>query len=110
MRAAARKDSLLKFTNLLRNVNQDCLTEACFNLKQTAAVGVDGVTWQECESNVEVNIADLLDRIQRGAYRVKPCVEAGFPNRMADSGYIGHRLFGRPDRPASGAVGRAEHL
>jgi hypothetical protein len=45
VREAARKDSRLRFTALLHHVNEDCLREAFFNLKKTAAVGVDGVTW-----------------------------------------------------------------
>jgi hypothetical protein len=32
VREAARKDSTLKFTALLHHVNEDCLTEAFFNL------------------------------------------------------------------------------
>ena len=31
VREAARKDSKLRFTNLLHHVNEDCLTEAFFN-------------------------------------------------------------------------------
>jgi group II intron reverse transcriptase/maturase len=72
VREAARLDSTLKFTALLHHVNEDCLTEAFFNLKKTAAVGVDGVTWHEYERNVEAHIADLHGRIHRGAYRAKP--------------------------------------
>ena len=79
VREAARKDSTLKFTALLHHVNKDCLTEAFFNLKKTAAVGVDGVTWHEYERNVEANIADLHDRIHRGAYRAKPSRRAWIP-------------------------------
>ncbi len=79
VREAARKDSTLKFTALLHHVNEGCLTEAFFNLKKTAAVGVDGVTWHEYERNVEVNIADLHGRIHRGAYRAKPSLRAWIP-------------------------------
>ena len=42
------------------------------DLKKTVAVGVDGVTWHEYEREVGANIADLHDRIHRGAYRAKP--------------------------------------
>ncbi len=72
VREAARKDGTLKFTALLHHVNEDCLTEAFFNLKKTVAVGIDGVTWHEYERNLEANIADLHDRIHRRAYRAKP--------------------------------------
>jgi hypothetical protein len=72
VREAARRDSTLKFTALLHHVNEDCLTEAFFQLKKSAAVGVDGVTWHEYERNLEANIVDLHGRIHRGAYRAKP--------------------------------------
>lgn len=79
VRKAAREDSQLKFVNLLHHVNVDCLTAAFFNLKKTAAVGVDGVTWHDYEQNLEVNIADLHGRIHRGAYRAQPCRRAWIP-------------------------------
>ncbi|UCC32316.1 MAG: group II intron reverse transcriptase/maturase, partial [Phycisphaerales bacterium] len=72
VREAARKDRVLRFTALLHHVNEECLTEGFFNLKKMAAVGVDGVTWHEYEQNLEANIADLHDRIHRGAYRAQP--------------------------------------
>jgi hypothetical protein len=72
VREAARKDSTLKFTALLHHVSEDCLTEAFYNLKKSAAVGVDGVTWHDYEQNLEANIADLHGRIHRGAYRALP--------------------------------------
>jgi RNA-directed DNA polymerase len=79
VREAARQDSTLKFTALLHHVNEDCLTEAFFNLKRTAAVGVDGVTWHEYERNLEANLADLHDRIHRGAYRAQPSRRVWIP-------------------------------
>jgi RNA-directed DNA polymerase len=44
VRESARNNRELKFTALLHHVNEDLLTEAFFNLKKTAAVGVDEVT------------------------------------------------------------------
>ncbi len=79
VREAARQDSTLRFTALLHHVNEECLTEAFFNLKKTAAVGVDAVTWQEYEQQVEARIADLHDRIHRGAYRAKPSRRVWIP-------------------------------
>ena len=79
VREAARKDSTLKFTALLHHVNEDSLAEAFYALKTTAAVGVDGVTWQEYERDVEANIADLHGRIHRGAYRARPSLRVWIP-------------------------------
>ncbi len=79
VREAARRDSTLKFTNLLHHVSEDCLLEAFFDLKKSAAAGVDGVTWRDYEQNVEANIIDLHDRIHRGAYRAKPSRRVWIP-------------------------------
>jgi RNA-directed DNA polymerase len=79
VREAARKDSTLKFTALLHHADEDCLREAFFNLKKSAAVGVDGVTWREYEQDLEANIADLHDRIHRGAYRARPSRRVWIP-------------------------------
>ena len=49
VRDAARKDGKLRFTALLHHVNEGSLSEAFFQLKKTAAVGVDKVTWHEYE-------------------------------------------------------------
>jgi len=79
VREAARKDSKLKFTALLHHVNEACLIEAFYNLKKTAAVGVDGVTWHEYERDLETNIPDLHGRIHRGAYRAQPSRRTWIP-------------------------------
>ncbi|MEZ6033712.1 MAG: group II intron reverse transcriptase/maturase [Planctomycetaceae bacterium] len=79
VREAARQDSTLRFTALLHHVNFDCLYAAFFNLKKTAAVGVDEVTWHEYEQNVEAHINDLHERIHRGAYRAKPSLRIHIP-------------------------------
>jgi group II intron reverse transcriptase/maturase len=79
VREAARKDGRLKFTALLHHVDEDCLTESFYQLKRTAAVGIDQVTWHDYELNLEANITDLHDRIHRGAYRAKPSRRVWIP-------------------------------
>ena len=37
-----------------------------------SVLGVDGVTWQEYERDVEDRVVDLHGRVHRGAYRAKP--------------------------------------
>jgi len=79
VREAARKDSQLKFTALLHHINEDCLREAFLNVKRHAAVGIDEVTWQDYEEDLEANIVDLHERIHRGAYRAKPSLRVRIP-------------------------------
>ena len=48
------------------------LWTAFFALKRKAAPGVDGVTWQDYEADLEPNLEDLHGRVQRGVYRPQP--------------------------------------
>lgn len=61
-----------RFTTLLHHVNVDLLRASFHALKKNAAPGVDGVTWQEYENGLEDRLADLKDRVHRGAYRAQP--------------------------------------
>jgi len=72
VREAARAKPELKFTSLLHHINEALLYEAFFDLKKTAAVGIDEVTWHDYEQDLEDHIPDLHGRIHRGAYRAKP--------------------------------------
>jgi len=72
VRQAARQRKKEKFTALLHHVTIDLLRDAFLALKRRAAPGVDGVTWQDYEASLEVNLLDLHDRVHRGAYRALP--------------------------------------
>lgn len=72
VREAAHRDRSLKFTALLHHIGPELLTSSFYDLKKTAAVGVDGVTWHEYGQDLEARIADLHGRIHRGAFRAKP--------------------------------------
>jgi len=72
VRQAARQRRKERFTALLHHVNADTLRTAFFALKRKAAPGVDGVTWQDYEADLEPNLEDLHGRVHRGAYRPQP--------------------------------------
>ena len=72
VRQAARQRKKERFTALLHQVNVDTLQTAFYALKRKAAAGVDGVTWQDYEVNLERNLEDLCGRVHRGAYRPHP--------------------------------------
>ncbi|EMI41568.1 group II intron reverse transcriptase/maturase [Rhodopirellula sp. SWK7] len=73
IRQAACRDKELRFTSLWHHVyNVDRLRKAYFKLKRKAAAGVDDVTWEQYGEELEDNLHDLSQRLQRGAYRAKP--------------------------------------
>jgi hypothetical protein len=59
VRQAARKRKTEKFTTLLHHINVESLRMAFYALKRKAAPGVDGVTWQDYEADLERKLADL---------------------------------------------------
>src|ERR1035438_5514913 len=52
--------------------SRDHRTLAFFEIKKDAAPGVDGLTWQDYEADLDCNIEDLHDRVHSGAYRAQP--------------------------------------
>jgi RNA-directed DNA polymerase len=74
LRAIAEKahtDKHHRFGDLYRWLNQDILHQCFYRLRKDAASGVDGVTFQEYETNLEGNIEDLVGRLKRKAYRAR---------------------------------------
>src|ERR1700746_4212580 len=68
IRKVARERKKEKFTALLHHINIDLLEEAFFELKKNAAPGVDRLTWKGYEADLERNLKDLHERVQRGAH------------------------------------------
>ena len=68
--AQARKQE--RFTALLHHLTVDLLRESYYALKRSAAPGVDGVSWQEYEHDLEERLISLHRRVHRGAYRAQP--------------------------------------
>jgi RNA-directed DNA polymerase len=75
--AMLRKEE--KFTSLFHHLSVDLFRESFFALKRDAAPGVDGLTWQTYEADLELKLTDLHSRVQRGAYRALPSRRAYIP-------------------------------
>ena len=72
IRKVARERKKEKFTALFHHISIDLLEEAFYELKENAAPGVDRLTWKDYEADLERNLEDLHERVQRGAYRALP--------------------------------------
>jgi RNA-directed DNA polymerase len=69
VREAAKRDKRLRFTALLHHVSVALLSNSFYALKREAAPGVDGLTWQTYETNLDKRLGDLHSRVHRGTYR-----------------------------------------
>jgi RNA-directed DNA polymerase len=79
VRLAARRDRRARFTALLHHVTLDRLRESFHALKRNAAAGVDGMTWQQYEVELEIRLMDLHRRVHQGTYRASPSRRVHIP-------------------------------
>lgn len=89
VREAARRDKGAKFTALMHHVTKDRLRAAFFQLKKSAAPGVDGVTWDSYAVRLDERIDDLHKRMHRGAYRARPSRRVFIPKADGKSRPLG---------------------
>ena len=72
IRKVARQKKKERFTTLFHHIDTELLGAAFVEIKEDAAPGVDQLRWTDYEANLERNLEDLHDRVQRGAYRALP--------------------------------------
>ena len=72
VRQAVKPRKKEKLTALFHHLSVDLLREAFFALKRDAAPGVDGLTWEDYQADLEPRLTDLHARLHRGAYRAQP--------------------------------------
>jgi RNA-directed DNA polymerase len=79
VRQAARQRKKEKFTALLHHVDLAMLRTAFYAMKRDAAPGVDGMTWQAYEADLDRRIEGLHARVKSGAYRALPSRRSYIP-------------------------------
>ena len=79
VRRAARQGKKDKFTTLLHHINPAMLRTAFYAMKRDAAPGVDGMTWDTYEKDLDRRIEDLHARVKTGAYRAQPSRRSYIP-------------------------------
>ena len=69
---AARRSRKTRFTALMHHMDVEALRRVFNRQRRKASAGVDGVTVEEYEGNLEANLKDLCDRVHSGCYRPQP--------------------------------------
>ena len=67
----ARRDKKARFRDLYRLLNEDNLRDCFYQLCKDAAPGVDKVTFEVYEQNLDANLANLVERLKQKRYRAK---------------------------------------
>ena len=63
VRQAARQRKKERFTSLLHHIGPAMLRMAFYAIKRDAAPGVDGMTWEAYEQDLDLRIEDLHERV-----------------------------------------------
>jgi RNA-directed DNA polymerase len=79
VRQAARQRKKERFTSLLHHVDLAMLRTAFYAMKRDAAPGVDGITWETYEQDLDRRIETLHERVQAGTYRALPSRRSYIP-------------------------------
>src|SRR3984893_15642772 len=79
IRTAARQRKKERFTALLHHIDRAMLRTAFYAMKRDAAPGVDDMTWQTYEQDLDRRIVDLHAQVSRGAYRALPSRRSYIP-------------------------------
>src|SRR5271167_2439253 len=68
----AKEDPKRQFYSIAHLITGEKLYEAFRSLRKDASAGIDGVTYQQYETNAEENIRQLHQRLKEGKYRAQP--------------------------------------
>ena len=68
----ARKEPGFKFTSLYHLMDEELLRGCFKRMRKDAAAGIDDVTKETYAENLDDNLADLIGRLHRMAYRPQP--------------------------------------
>jgi RNA-directed DNA polymerase len=79
VREMAVKERKQQFTALLHHLTPALLARSFYQLKRSAAEGVDGMSWRQYEEGLDDRLADLYQRIQEGRYRPQPARRVYIP-------------------------------
>src|SRR6202051_2664830 len=68
----AKEDPKRQFYSIAHLITGEKLYEAFRSLRKDASAGIDGVKYQQYETNAEENIRQLHQRLKEGKYQVQP--------------------------------------
>jgi len=75
----AKNDKTFEFTSLAHLLNVSFLKDCYNNLDRNKAVGIDKVSWQEYNRNLDENLEKLVSRLKRKSFKPLPAKRVYIP-------------------------------
>jgi RNA-directed DNA polymerase len=98
----ARRKRGTALTLLHHLIDLEWMRRAYDRTRKDGATGIDGVTADEYEANLEANLSDLLDRIKSGRYKAPPVRRTYIPKADGSQRPLGIPTF--EDKVAQRAI------
>jgi retron-type reverse transcriptase len=98
----ARKKVGMVLFSLNHVIDFEWMREAYIRTRKDGATGIDGVTAQDYEANLEANLRDLLGRIKSGRYKAPPVRRTYIPKADGSQRPLGIATF--EDKVAQRAI------
>jgi RNA-directed DNA polymerase len=89
LHAAAKRDSRLRFNNLLHPITEVMLERAYRALNRKAAAGIDGVDWKSYGEQLAPKLKDLCHRLHSNRYRPQAVKRVWVPKDNGQQRSIG---------------------
>lgn len=89
----ARRNPKMSFVSLAHHMDMNWLKEAYYLTRKDGAVGVDGQTAKDYETNLEENLRSLLERAKSGKYCAPPVRRVYIPKGKNEKRPIGIPTF-----------------
>jgi len=75
----SKENPEMVFTSIGHLINKEMLLDCHRKMDGNKAVGIDGVTKEEYEKNLDANLEDLVSRLKRHSYKPKPARKVEIP-------------------------------
>jgi RNA-directed DNA polymerase len=89
----ASRSPQMRMHSLSKHIDSAWLHEAYRRIRRNTAVGVDGVTAEAYEENLDANLESLLNRFKAGTYRAPPVRRVQIPKDDGSTRPIGVPTF-----------------
>jgi retron-type reverse transcriptase len=106
----AQEQKKHRFGNLYEMLNEEFLLDSWRYIRKDAAYGVDQISAEEYEENLEENIRQLVERLKRKSYRAKLVRRQYIPKRGGQVPPVGYPSHGRQVASGSGQADTGSHL
>ncbi len=85
----AKENKIFQFESLAHHLNVSFLKDCYNNLARNKAVGIDKVSWQDYNSNIDENLIKLVQRLKNKSFRPLPAKRVYIPKGNGETRPLG---------------------